>query len=321
MPLPSGVEVRAGQMKGDFVQPEFPEFKPIQLEDRDSIQGIIDKYQPETSEWTFNNLFIWREHYGFEWSTYGDSLVILSKAEDQDAFFLQPIGPPSRLETVRKLLVWLREEGGLGDAGIERADQRLISELQGTPDLLIQPTRDHFDYVYRTEDLIRLSGNKYHSKKNHINKFMRRYSFNYEALEEKHLEACSELAESWCQWRRCEEDMNLLDEWEAVEQALKNFHALKLEGGVISIDGKVEAFALGERLNLQTTVVHAEKANPEIPELYAAINQQCCEKTWPQATWVNREQDLGEPGLRKAKLSYHPHRLIEKFSIRSAGDK
>jgi hypothetical protein len=100
------------------VQPEFPEFKPIQLEDRDIIQGIIDKYQPETSEWTFTNLFIWREHYGFEWSTYGDSLVVRSKAEDQDAFFLQPIGPPSRLEAARRLLHWLREEEGPGEAGI-----------------------------------------------------------------------------------------------------------------------------------------------------------------------------------------------------------
>ncbi len=303
------------------MQPEFPEFKPIELGDRVVIQSILDTYRPETSEWTFTNLFIWRSHYGFQWSTYGDSLVVRSKAADQDSFFLQPIGPSPRLEAVRRLLHWLREEEVPGDARIERADQRLISELQGAPDLLIQPTRDHFDYVYRTEDLIRLSGNKYHSKKNHINKFLRRYSFAYEALEEKHLEACSDLAETWCQWRRCEEDMNLLDEWEAVEQALKNFRALKLEGGVISIDGKVEAFALGEQLNLQTAVVHAEKANPEIPELYAAINQQCCEKTWPQATWVNREQDLGEPGLRKAKLSYNPHRLMEKFSIRRAGDK
>lgn len=303
------------------MKPEFPEFKPIELEDRGVIQGILDGYQPQTSEWTFTNLFMWRSRYGFRWSTYGDWLIVRSAADERDSFFLQPVGPPSRLEIVRKLLGWLREEKGIENLRIERADLRLISELQKAADLLIEPQRDHFDYVYRTEDLIRLSGKKYHSKKNHVNKFMRTYSFAYEALGEQHLGACSELAETWCQWRRCEEDMNLLDEWEAVEQALKNFGTLELVGGVILIEGKVEAFALGEQLNAETTVVHAEKANPEIPELYAVINQQCCEKTWPQAIWVNREQDLGEPGLRKAKLSYHPGRLAEKFSIRLAGDR
>ncbi len=301
------------------MQPEFPEFEPIELEDREVIQNVLDLYRPETSEWTFTNLFIWRSHYGFQWSMYGDWLIVLSATENQNSFFLQPVGPPSRLKIVRMLLGWLREEKGIENPRIERADLRLVSELQEATDLLIQPQRDHFDYLYRTEDLIRLSGNQYHSKRNHVNKFLRTYSFAYETLGEQHLGACSELAETWCQWRRCEEDMNLLDEWEAVEQALKNFRALVLSGGVILIDGKVEAFALGEQLSADTAVVHAEKANPEIPELYAVINQQCSEKTWPQATFVNREQDLGEPGLRKAKLSYHPDHLAEKFSLRLAG--
>jgi hypothetical protein len=112
--------------------------------------------------------------------------------------------------------------------------------------------------------------------------------------------------------------MNLLDEWEAVREALKHFSSLRIEGGVILIDDKVGAFALGELLNRQTAVVHIEKANPQIPELYAVINQQFCERSWQNVTYVNREQDLGETGLRKAKLSYHPAHLEEKFQIRLA---
>ncbi len=303
------------------MQPQFPEFKTVEIEDRDTIQGLLDAYQPQTSEWTFTNLFIWRSHYGFQWSTYRDWLIVLSSTDGQEPYFFQPVGPPSRPEVVRMLLGWLKEEKGVSDPRIERADQLLITELQGAADLSIESTRDHFDYVYRTPDLIGLVGKKYHSKKNHLNRFRSEHSFVYDAMAERYVASCLDLTETWCQWHRCEEDMSLLDEWEAVGAALRNLKALRLEGGVVLIDGKVEAFALGELLNPQTVVVHVEKANPQIPELYAVINQQCCQNTWPEAGYVNREQDLGEPGLRKAKLSYHPDHFAEKFSVRLAGGK
>ena len=122
-----------------------------------------------------------------------------------------------------------------------------------------------------------------------------------------------EVAEKWCKIRRCEDDMNLLSESEAVRESLVHFPVLKIDGGVILIDGKVEAFTLGELLNDQTAVVHIEKANPENPGLYAMINQQFCENRWRDLLYINREQDLGEPGLRKAKLSYYPDHFVESF--------
>lgn len=92
--------------------PEFPRFKPIQLEDREVLGKMIGEYQPQTSEWTFTNLFIWRSHYGFHWSRYGDWVLVLSTSDPRGPFFLQPLGPPSRIEAVRKSLQWLREEKG-----------------------------------------------------------------------------------------------------------------------------------------------------------------------------------------------------------------
>jgi hypothetical protein len=299
--------------------PEFPELKPIELEDRDFIQEVLGKYHPQTSEWTFTNLFIWRSHYGFHWSRYWDWLLVLCATPTNGFYALQPVGPPSRLEAVRMLLQWLKEEKKEKEPRIERADRLLISEIQEATDLIVEPTQDHFDYVYRSEDLIQLVGRKYHSKRNHISKFRRNHSFTYAPLSNDHVKGCLELAEEWCEFRRCEEDMNLLDEWEAVREALRHFGALRIEGGVILMENKVEAFALGELLNPQTAVVHIEKANPQIPELYAVINQQFCANSWQNVTYVNREQDLGEPGLRKAKLCYHPDHLVEKFRIRFAG--
>ena len=185
-------------------------------------------------------------------------------------------------------------------------------------EFFIEPTRDQFDYVYRSQDLIQLAGRRYHSKRNHINKFTQSYSFTYSSLGERHLQACMELGGRWCELRRCEEDLNLRGESEAVQEALTHFSSLKIQGGVILIQDKVEAFSLGERLNPETAVVHIEKANPEIHELYTMINQQFCEKSWSNVPMINREQDLGEPGLRQAKLSYLPVHLVEKFRIRLA---
>ena len=295
--------------------PEFPEFKPVQLGDRDFIRDVLAKYQPQTSEWSFTNLFIWQSHYGFQWSMFRDWLVVLG-GNKEDAYALQPMGPPSRVEVTRMLLKWLWEERGEASARVERADQRLVSELEGAGDFFVDSTRDQFDYVYRSEDLIKLGGRKYHAKRNHINKFRRIYPFSYMPLKDEHLKPCLQLADSWCEWRRCEEDLNLVGEWDAVRQALTHFGALEILGGVILVEDQVRAFALGELINDQMATVHIEKADPEIQGLYAVINQQFCENCWQDVPFVNREQDLGEPGLRKAKLSYYPDHLEEKFQIR-----
>ena len=294
---------------------EFPQFKEIQLEDRDVIQEILWAYQPDTSEATFTNFYLWRNHYGIRWSRYSEWLLFLCAADPRGAYGFPPIGPPSRREAVGQLLQWLVGQGG-ENPRIERADQRLVEELQGAEELAIEPLRDHFDYIYRSQDLIQLAGRKYHGKRNHINQLLRSHAFTYAALEEKHVDGCLELSGRWCVPHRCAEDLSLSHEWDAVREGLANFRELKLQGGVLLEGNKVQAFTLGERLNRETAVVHVEKADPEIPELYTLINQQFCEHVWRDVNYINREQDLGDPGLRQAKLSYFPDRFSEKFQIR-----
>ncbi len=296
--------------------PIFPHFKPLELEDKDVIRAYLTAYQPQTSELSFTNLFMWRHHYGFSWSLHEDSLLVVSMSNGAARYGYAPIGPAPRLEVTRTLLQWLRDASPMAAATIERADRRLVDELDGHSDFAIEATRDHFDYIYRSEDLTQLAGRKYHAKRNHLNKLMRSHRFRYEPLAIKHIEACRQLADSWCQWRRCEEDLNLVGEWDAIREALQHFDALAIQGGVIVLDQKVEAFSLGELLNDRTAVVHIEKANPDIPGMYALINQQFCEQCWFTVSYVNREQDLGEPGLRKAKLSYFPDHLVEKYRVR-----
>ncbi len=119
------------------------------------------------------------------------------------------------------LLRWLKE-GSATDTRIERADRRLADELTGTSGLQVEPAREHFDYVYRNQDLTQLAGRKYHAKRNYINTFRKNYQFSYEDFTRDHIPACLDLAERWCQMRRCAEDMGLSAEWAAVREALVN---------------------------------------------------------------------------------------------------
>jgi uncharacterized protein len=298
--------------------PVFPRFKPLELADRDLLREILREYRPETSELTFTNLFMWRTHYGYRWSLDRDCLLVVSRGPGAEAWALPPVGPSSRADLCRRLLDWLRDAGGAAAPAIQRADARLAAELAGQPDFLVEPVRDHYDYLYRCRDLQDLAGGAYTAKRNHINSFSRSYRWRYEPLTPAHLPACRDLSIRWCEIKRCECDLSLLGEWEAVGETLANFEALGLRGGVILLDGQVEAFTCGELLNDTTAVIHVEKANPEVRGLYPLINREFCRQAWAAVPCINREQDLGEPGLRTAKLSYHPHRLVEKFRIRRA---
>jgi hypothetical protein len=299
----------------------FPDFRPLELEDRELIREFLWRYQPDTSELTFTNLYIWRSLYRWLWSTAGEWLLLIQEKEGQEPSLLPPVGPSPRLEVARKALGFLRKERGVQRPRIERADTRFVSEVSTAPELAVTPEREHFDYLYPTSDLISLKGSKYHAKRNHISRFLQDHGagFRFVPIAPDNLELCADFQERWCEWRRCDEDMNLRDEWTAIRQGLTDYQALNVEGAAILIGDRVEAFTFGELLNAQTAVVHIEKANPEIPGLYAMINQQFCQKYWSGVPFVNREQDLGEEGLRKAKLSYHPVRLVEKYRVELAG--
>ncbi len=292
-------------------------FKPLDLADRETLRPAFRAYHPETSEWTFTNFFIWRSYYRFEWARHEDLIVFLCRPEGQEPFLLMPIGQAPRAEKARFLLRALGEETGVKNPAIHKADARFAAELAGLTDFTVEPERDHFDYVYDRKALASLSGRKLHSKKNHLNRFERIHpDARYAPIDASLVPACIEVLDRWHESRNSVHNPVLLAESHAVREALGHFEALQLSGGVILIRGKVEAFTLGSELSSDTAVVHVEKADPDIPGLYTAINQRFASEAWTGASFFNREQDLGEEGLRKAKLSYNPLRLVEKFMVR-----
>jgi hypothetical protein len=291
----------------------FPPFEPLSLAHQGLVDDFFRRFPPQISEFTFTNLFIWRHYYQLQVSVVHDFLTLLGQPPGSAPFLFPPVGGGDIQSWTKTGLEALKADGHRPRIG--RVPDPLAGELASLPGVELVLDRDNSDYVYLTENLVQLSGNRYHSQKNHVNRLKKNNDWEYFPLTPELVIECLNLQEAWCRLRQCEESPSLLNEEQAIVEALKHIDFLPYRGGVIRMRGKVAAFSLGEILNPDTVVVHIEKANPEIPGLYALINQQFLEKEWSAIRYVNREQDLGEPGLRKAKESYHPDHLVEKFSL------
>jgi hypothetical protein len=175
-----------------------------------------------------------------------------------------------------------------------------------------QSNRDYFDYIYLRQDLVDLKGKYLQAKRNHVNKFRRVYAYEYVPLTPELVPECLELEEEWCRRHDCTESESLLNERKALTLALQHMEELRLLGGAIRVEGRLVAFAYGAPITADTFGVHIEKADTSVDGAYTIINQEFVRHVPEHYVYINREEDLGLPGLRKAKLSYHPHLLLEK---------
>ena len=181
----------------------------------------------------------------------------------------------------------------------------------------IEYVRDYADYIYETEKLATLAGKKLHAKRNHINKFKNLYpNWTYESLNDENVEDCFQMALKWRNQNGCEDDPEKNSEMCVTLNSLRLFKELELRGGVLKIDGKIVAFSLGEPICDDTFVVHIEKAFADVEGAYPMINQQFVQHECMDYKYVNREDDTGAEGLRKAKLSYRPAFLEEKGIVK-----
>lgn len=297
--------------------PEFPLFRSLSLEDKPFFDLAFSRFPPLISEFTFTNLFIWRHAYQLKISRLGHFLCLLAETGEHP-FFFSPIGEGDVIECCRVLLQSMKEKGA--SAKIARVPEDMASRFDWKAEgFMVEFDRDHSDYIYLSEDLIHLQGRKYHRKRNHIKQFKEKYVYQYLPLTPEWISECLRLESDWCDLRRCDATPGLRNESIAIREAFAHFEALGVGGGIILIGGKVEAFTLGEPLNRDTVVIHIEKANPAFEGLYPVINQAFVEKNWSGYTCVNREQDLGEEGLRRAKESYFPHHMVNKYTITLRG--
>jgi hypothetical protein len=279
------------------------EFGRIEIKDKPLFDRFFREYPPQASELTFTNLFCWRLPRTHEFAVHKNHLLI-SFLERGVRRFYQPIGPEPH-KIIEEVLAQYPE------SSFERVEKGIAEKAQG---LAVKEDRSMFDYLYRISDLKDLPGDKYSQKRNFIKRFS---SLNPTTciLEEATMKEFLNLQERWCNLRNCEADMSMAAENVAVREALLNFKELGLHGVCVWVNEKIEGFAIGERLNPDTFVEHFEKGNTELTGVYQYILNEFAKSIPEQFESLNREQDLGVEGLRKAKLSYHPSSLVEKFSI------
>ena len=289
-------------------------FKRAELEDKELISHYFKHHTSRSCERTFVNVYLWSRHYKVQFAIVEDTLVFKSEDEDRLAFAF-PAGEPENVKKALKVLRQYSEERGVPFCmyNVTPDNFELLEEWYPQR-FRIEYNEDLADYVYESEKLITLSGKKLHGKRNHINKFKSLYEdrWSYETITRENVEECFQMALNWRNQNGCEEDIEKNAEMCVTLNSLRLFEELELTGGLLRVDGQIVAFSIGEPICSDTFVVHIEKAFADVPGAYTMINQQFVEHECKDYKYVNREEDTGEEGLRKAKRSYRPVFMVEK---------
>ena len=296
------------------------EFHPIRAEDKEEFDRYFKELNSRNCDMCFATMFLWARHYEMTWTQTEGMLIIKVGSDDSDPSFYFPIGTGNPDKALKVIEEYCSEKGKpVRLFCVSRENEQWLNENR--PSLYtVTYNRDVEDYIYETEKLVRLSGRKYHGKKNHVNKFKRAYpEWSYEPITDENREDCLQMLNEWKRLNSVEDDYEKHAESCVARNSLLQLEMLGEIGGAIRAGGRIVAFTIGERLNDDTFVVHIEKAFSDVPGAYAIVNQQFLEHEAGDFLYVNREDDAGEEGLRQAKVSYHPVFMIEKgTAVRNA---
>lgn len=293
-------------------------FKRIGLEDKVWMNELIATADKASCSQNFTNLFIWVDTYNHLVARINDYLVVKGSLGDVKRYLF-----PTGSGDIRPVISAMMQDAL--DCGHEFVMVGLLPEDAALLEKLYKDSfefkkwRDGFDYVYLLEKLVLLPGRKLHAKRNHINFFIENNDWTFEPITQENLGECRKMNEDW--YREKEEacSAGLANERRAVDKCFENYFELGLEGGLLRVSGKIVAYTIGEPLNSNTYVIHIEKAFSSIRGAYQMINREFAsfiKVKHPHIIYVNREDDTGDKGLRRAKLSYYPDRMIEKYTAR-----
>lgn len=302
-----------------MISSKLPNFYLIELENKSIFDDFFIRFSPEISEYTFTNLYMWRNYYKFRWKKMENGLILVSLADPTKIIAFPPIG--SNIKELLTNLIDITNHSNTQQKILEihRVPDRFILELKETDlSYSIEEDRGSWDYVYLSSDLKLLQGGNYATERRKFHKFSRDNNWEYKILNKDNISLCLDLQEEWCNLRQCSDEPSLNNEDLAVKDVFEHWDALKFTGGVLTIDGKVCGYSIGEKLNENTFVCHIEKADPNIFGCYQAINQLFAEHLAKNYDFINREQDLGVYTLRMAKERYHPVKMIKKSIVKIA---
>jgi hypothetical protein len=287
------------------------DFELVKFEDKQLFDKFFKNYPQGHSDYLFSTIISWMDYAKYKYTIYKDTLIILTEINNKISI-RPPIGK-SNVDLFNEILKIVKSNSDLNISAISSEAKSWI--VRNYPKLVFIPLRDYFDYVYRSNDLAELKGSQYSKIRNRLNKFKRNNEYKMEIISDENMSEVKEFLHRWCLWKDCESDPLLEHEKNAVMFSMDHFIELGLKGIVIRVNNKIEAMSAYEKLNDNTAVIHYEKASPDYDEIYKAINNEAARIISNDFEFINRESDMGISGLRKAKLSYKPHHMVELFFI------
>ncbi len=269
-------------------------------------------------EYSFGNIFMWSFVFKTKIAYYKNCLI--TKGTGKNPSYCCPAGSAD-FKTIINALMEDAEQCGhpFKMFGLSR-DCALMMEEQFPNQFDFTPYRDGFDYIYLTNDLINLEGKKYHSKRNHIAAFERSYKHSLEMISEKNIDECIKMNAAWVEENKDKDSESIAMEQKALNRGFEHYFELGFSGAIIRADEKPVAFTIGERLNDITFCTHFEKAFADVRGAYPIINREFAKAALRGYKYVNREDDTGSDGLRKAKMSYYPAIIFEKYKVSRRGE-
>lgn len=288
------------------------DFKTVTLEDKPIFDKYYAKYPPLHSDYVFTTLISWIEYANYKFTQLNDNLIIMTD-QKKSRRFRPPIGKHNK-DDFNQVIDLAKKEGT--EYSFELIDTKTKDWIVNNyPKLELTSNRDYFDYIYLASDLAELPGSNYRKIRNRLNKFIKNYAYTIEKISEDNMGEIKDFLKRWCLWKDCESDPLLENEKKAILFSMAHFFELELSGIFLMINGNIEAIAVYEKMSSDTVVVHYEKGSSDYDGVYKAINAETAKLVQNEVKFINREPDMGVPGLRKAKMSYRPHHMIEVFHI------
>ena len=287
-------------------------FREVTLEDKEWIEPLLRMCPRGSLEYNFTTTFVWRNSYSHHIARMGDYFLL--RADPKNPAYLFPAGQGPLEPVIHALAEDANQLGFPLVFNTVLPDAKETLERLYPGKFTFELYRDGADYVYETEALATLRGKKLSAKRNHIHRFIDNYpNWQYESIGPENFDDVRRMNTVWCMQNGCSDNMMISEEYCAVESAIRHYDALGLSGGLIRADEKVVAFSIGDPLNDNTFLVHFEKAFSDVQGAYQMINQQFVQRNCMAYRYIDREEDAGVTGLRRAKLSYRPVKLVEKY--------